>query len=233
MQSFEASFDEKVVILEEFIEGDNVSGELLVVNGRIIFLELTNKLVNEFFVPYLHVLSGNIVNKTYESVYTLLSKTVKALDIKNCAMNFDVILSDKGPVLIDLGARPGGNCLPELMYYHTGVDTVKEAIKIALGQSVEVNPNKEKLPVAAYIIGSRKKGKIADLKWFNKEISEHKSILIEQYFNCKVGQMAYQFNESGKLLGYIIVKSSSSDELLSVTNKIKCIDWVQVDENSA
>src|SRR5690606_26783341 len=59
--------------------------------------------------------------------------------------------------IIEIGARIGATCLPELVFYHTGIDWVANTILNAIGEEVDLTVKHEK-PVAALIIESPNDG---------------------------------------------------------------------------
>jgi biotin carboxylase len=69
---------------------------------------------------------------------------VRALGLDWCAAHAEVRLSSRGPFLMEIGARLGGDFITtELVPRSTGVDMVAAAIRLALGETPDLTPRRE------------------------------------------------------------------------------------------
>ena len=99
-----------------------MGGRFLVKDRKISFFAATKKYLNQAHVPYGHLLPCDISEGETNEIKSLLKRVIKGLELDNGPLNFDIMITDRGPVIIELGGRLGGNCLPQLMHYHTGND---------------------------------------------------------------------------------------------------------------
>ena len=219
-QSVANSFGRKVVIIEEFLDGREVGGEALVFRGNVVFFHLTNKYINSYFVPTGHSMPSDLPKNVQDEVQSLIQRVVKALGIESSPINFDVMLTENGPVILEMGCRLGGNCLPALMTKSTGIDTVTNAIKIALGEAPVINAPHNSECYHVMILGSEKAG---ILKTITPESVLHLTFpenIVSVRYRYAVGDKIKKFDQGAHNLGYIFIKAESLRDLDTVTEEI-------------
>ena len=130
------------VVIEEFIEGPEFSVEILIWGDHIEVLTVTDKLTTEepYYVELGHSQPSKFNDYDVDCIAKAAIEGVKALGLKQCVAHAEVKLSDKGPYLIEIGARLGGDFIStELVHLSTGIDMVACAIDIALGVEPDLN----------------------------------------------------------------------------------------------
>lgn len=207
-----------IVIAEEFIEkkGYQIGGDGFIVNGTLVFrcfgdihFSKTNPLLPcSVSIPTLH--SDDIVKKVHNEVQKLLSK----IGMKMGAINFDILVDQNDNIyILEIGPRNGGNMIPELTEFSTGVDMKEYSIKAALGfDCTDLVLKEEKKYFSHYVIHSSKSGVIKGLK---KSAKIQKHILYE-HNNFKVGQFVEKFKSSANRLGILLLKYDNSEEMLDL-----------------
>ena len=119
----------KRIIVEEFVKklGYQIAGDGLSVDGKLVFRYFANdhfnpKCVNPFVpisasFPYKQ--SVEVQNKIHNEIQRLLT----LLDMKTTTYNFDMrIDKDYNVYLMEVAPRDGGNYIPDVIKYATGVD---------------------------------------------------------------------------------------------------------------
>lgn len=152
----------KAIIVEEFIEGIEFGAQTFSVNGKCELVLLHNDRMSNppYMIPIGHSFPFIMLNKKEsEQAVEDIRNAVEAVGIMNGPANIDLILDVKSRKVkvIEIGARIGATCLPELVYYHTGIDWVENTILNAINETVNLIPIFEK-PVAALILESPKDG---------------------------------------------------------------------------
>jgi biotin carboxylase len=126
----------KKVIVEEFIEGDEVSVEGLSINNKHSFVTITDKVTTG--APHFVELSHHQPSQLSQSIQTEILKTTKAsldaLNINNGASHTELKIDKHGNAyVIEVGARMGGDFIgSHLVELSTGYDYLKAVINIAL-----------------------------------------------------------------------------------------------------
>lgn len=133
-------------IIEEFIEGDEVSVEAISWKGKHYILAITDKVTTGR--PYFVELEHHQPSQLSESLQLKIKEnTTKALDAVNQrfgASHSEFKITEKGEVyIIETGTRMGGDFIgSHLVQLSTGYDFLKAVIKLALGEfetpSVEI-----------------------------------------------------------------------------------------------
>jgi|SaaInlStandDraft_1057018.scaffolds.fasta_scaffold00726_6 undecaprenyl phosphate N,N'-diacetylbacillosamine 1-phosphate transferase len=127
------------VIIEDFIEGPEINGVAVVVNGKIkeaVFSDRIKSKKESFGIVQRHIYPSLHVNKKEGTDY--VQKIVDALDINNAIIFPQFIKTQKGLRLCEIGERIPGGVMKELFEYSTGIDLVDLQIDISLNQIKEL-----------------------------------------------------------------------------------------------
>lgn len=149
-RSKEESRDASVMI-EQFVEGPEFSVEIIVWNGQVNVLQVTDKKTTEapYFVELGHSQPSVFADSVVESVKRAAVMGVKALRVNNCACHAEVKVQDGQAYIMEIGARLGGDFIStELTHLSTGIDMVAAAIDVALGIEPNLKPVAEPQGVA-------------------------------------------------------------------------------------
>ena len=149
-RSKEESRDASVMI-EQFVEGPEFSVEIIVWNGQVNVLQVTDKKTTEapYFVELGHSQPSAFEDSIVESVKRAAVMGVKALRVNNCACHAEVKVQDGRAYIMEIGARLGGDFIStELTHLSTGIDMVAAAIDVALGIEPYLEPVAEPQGVA-------------------------------------------------------------------------------------
>ncbi len=208
---------EKKVVLEEFFvrDGYQVAGDGFVVDGKLVFRCWANEHFDKLCNPYVPI------GESFPSImseYTLKqaqSETQRLLDLlgmKQGALNFDFHYNSKGDFsFLELGPRNGGNLIPEVIKYATGVDLVKYTVDSALGLDCsELTMKSTKGFYSSYMLHAIEDGIVQDI-WYSDEIKKN---IIEENIFVKVGDKVKKFDGSHETLGTMIMKFESNEEML-------------------
>ena len=131
------SFNNQAII-EEFIQGREISVETISWEGKHYVLAHTDKVTSgaPHFVELEHHQPSGLVNETNKKhIEKLVFNALDSLDIKYGASHAELIITDIGEVFItEIGARMGGDFIgSDLVVLSTGYDYLKGIIDISLG----------------------------------------------------------------------------------------------------
>jgi biotin carboxylase len=136
--------ENKVLLLEEFVAGPQLSVEGLFVDGRYYPIAFADRNYANLSKtkPYI-VEDGGVIPSRFEGamlrhIGNVIEQGANALGIKWGSVKADIVLREEQPVVIELAARLSGNYLATHhipMAY--GVDIVSAMIRLALGLSVD------------------------------------------------------------------------------------------------
>lgn len=131
------------VIIEEYLQGNEVSVEVMAVDGEIHILQVTDKLTTgvPHFVEMGHSQPSRLEDANIAAIEDLAVRAVQSVGISNGPAHVEIMLTKTGPKMIELGARMGGDCITtHLVPLSTGIDMVMATIQIALGEKPDITP---------------------------------------------------------------------------------------------
>lgn len=134
------SFQQKAVI-EEFVEGREISVESISFEGKHYILQITDKVTTEapFFVELEHHQPSTLPEDIKSRVKAIVLNALTALHIQYGASHAELKITKDGDIrVIEIGARMGGDFIgSDLVKLSTGYDFLKGVIDVAFGQFEE------------------------------------------------------------------------------------------------
>lgn len=139
-KALECSFC-KQAIVEEYVEGREISVEFISYNGKHYPLQITDKVTtgSPHFVELEHHQPADLSVEMYDKIYALTDKTITALEITNGASHSEYRITDDGRIVVmEIGGRMGGDFIgSDLVRLSTGYDFLQGVIEVALGSFSE------------------------------------------------------------------------------------------------
>ena len=139
--AFEASFI-KEVIIEEFIDGRELSIESISQGGTHHIVAITDKITSgpPHFVELEHHQPTKEPNIIIEKISHIIPKALDSLKITNGAAHTEIFITSNDEIYInEIGARMGGDFIgSHLVQLSTGFDYLEATINIALGDKVNL-----------------------------------------------------------------------------------------------
>ena len=125
-------------MVEEFIQGREISVEFISYGGKHYPLTITDKVTTEapHFVELAHHEPSTLSPETFQEIYRITEKALCALGVTNGASHSEYKITESGRICImEIGARMGGDFIgSNLVQLSTGYDFVKGVIQVALGE---------------------------------------------------------------------------------------------------
>lgn len=212
------------VIIEELIvrDGYQVAGDGFVVNGELVFRcwanEHFDKLVNGL-VPIGESFPAIHDERLLATAHRETQRLMTLLGIRGGAFNFDYVFTPEGEFqFLELGPRNGGNLIPDVTRYATGVDMIKHTVDLAVGRPV---PSLTMTPCngfwASYIVHSVVSGTLKDI--VISDFLEQR--IVERHITAKIGDRVEPFIGSNHGLGALILRFESRDEMLHAMDNME------------
>ena len=218
------------VILEEQIErkGPQIHGEGFVVNGELSFILLGDQFFSQVnpLVPYSTVVPSIFHHDLKNKLIKIVQEVIKKIGFKTGGINVELIRDINDEIFVlEIGARNGGNYMPQLMYNSTGLDLAKVNVDALLILNYQIKSFKLRADFYAQVIlHSSKKGK---LKKINIPSLFENSIL-EKHIYYKIGDNINIYKSSKDVVGVVILKVKD-ENFSSYFSFLKTHDWVIVD----
>lgn len=218
-------------LIEEFIEQKDyqVAGDGFVVDGQLVFRCFGNDHFDPIspnpLVPvaasFPYVGTQRLENKIHTEVQRLLI----LLDIRMGALNFDIrIDEDENVYLMEIGPRNGGNYIPQVIRYATGVDLVEYTVRAAMGEDCsQIGMTATEGFWSYYAIHSEKGGVLQEIDIDGRVKDD---FIVESYLPYKSGDTVPAFSFSSKTLGILVMKFPSSQAMLNMMDNAQ--QWINV-----
>ncbi|MCA1568891.1 MAG: ATP-grasp domain-containing protein [Chloroflexi bacterium] len=209
-RSFSASGE---VIIEEFVAGRHVSVEAFLDGGRIVFLAATRRQVTgpPHFITVSHLIPADLDDHLMSRLRRAIELICAAVAIKTGPVNFDVVIDEHGdPYVIELGARVGGNGMPALVYAAFGVNTVRAAIRCALGRPFRLEPARRRMALL-HILHSDRDGVLESIHGEALVRRRHPSARLD--ICAAVGAPVRAYTSARHKLGYLTLTGATRAEI--------------------
>lgn len=221
----------KRIIIEEFVEkyGYQIAGDGLSVNGKLVFRCFGNdhfdpKCKNPY-VPVAASFPYNMPKVIHRKIHDEIQRLLNLLGMKTTTYNFDIrIDKDFNVYLMEIAPRDGGNYIPDVIKFSTGVDLVECSVKAAMGEPLNVEECSEQNGYwAYYAVHSYHKG-ILDHIWIDPEVM--KDNIVESHIIKNPGDSIVEFTGANTTLGVLIMKFSNMSQMLHMLDHSDV--WIDV-----
>lgn len=136
-KALECSFKHQAMV-EEFIEGREISVEFISYHGKHYPLQITDKITTEapHFVELAHHQPSTLSSEQYGEIYKITEKALDGLGLTEGASHSEYKITPSGRIAVmEIGGRMGGDFIgSDLVKLSTGYDFVKGVIEVALNQ---------------------------------------------------------------------------------------------------
>ena len=202
------------VVVEEYMNGPEVSVETLSVDGICHVVQITDKLTTgaPHYVEMGHSQPTRLGEETAEKIAEVAKAANKAIGIKNGPSHTEIIVTKDGPKIVELGARLGGdNINTHLVPLSTGVNIVECCIKIALGEAPDIEPKWEKGSAIRYF--QQHAGIVKSVEG----IDEAKNLPGVQQISIVhgVGEEITEITSSGSRMGFVIAQDENAEKAIA------------------
>jgi biotin carboxylase len=141
------------ILVEEYLDGPEVSVESVVVDGVVHGVAITRKHLGlaPYFEELGHVVSAAEPLQDEAAIYDVVARAHAALGVRTGATHAELRLTPSGPRMIELGARLGGDLIPYLVHLATGVDLARAALDVAAGETPSLAPTRARAAAIRFI----------------------------------------------------------------------------------
>ena len=130
-------------IVEEYIEGREISVEMISQNGVHHAIQITDKTTTgaPHFVELAHHQPSSLPVEMQDRIFAITRKALDALGLTNGASHSEYkITADGRIVVMEIAGRMGGDFIgSDLVQLSTGYDFLRGVIEVALGEPIQVN----------------------------------------------------------------------------------------------
>lgn len=197
------------VVVEECMVGPEVSVETLAIDGEVSVIQITDKMTTgaPHYVEMGHTQPTRL--DCAEEIKKVAVAANKAIGIENGPSHTEIIVTEDGPKIVELGARLGGDCITtHLVPLSTGVNMVEACIKIALGEKTSITPTMDCGSAIRYF--HQHAGVVMDIDGITeaKKLPGVKEICIVH----GIGERITDITDSGSRMGFVIAQGDDAND---------------------
>ena len=222
--AFDRSFaaaQEGDILLEEYLNGPEVSVEVAVIQGKPFVLQITDKITSgaPFFYETGHSQPSVLNQKALLEIKKVAERAVLAVGLLNSTAHVEIKLTESGPKMIELGARLGGDCISTYLLETSvdGVSLAEIAIHIALGDALEEPRYNDSGEFAAVRFLVPEQGIIKSVSGIEEAASF--SGVVKVLFFGNVGQRHFVTTKNDDRIGFVVAKGKSLQEAFTQCDK--------------
>lgn len=206
------------ILIEEYLEGPEVSVEVICENGMVHILTITDKLTTgaPYFVEMGHCQPTTFSEEIKKDIEKVATQAIHAIGIQNGPVHVEMKVTDKGPKMIELGARMGGDFITtHLVPLSTGIDMMKLVIQNACGEKIEI-PKDQNLGSAIRFF-SGEKGRLEEISGIDEANSLNGVKYVLQF--KEQGDCIMDVHNSLDRVGCVIAQGRSNKEAMEICEK--------------
>ncbi len=204
----------KTAIVEEFAEGDEISVDIYVEEGKAHVLCLTNIykigedgkfIINRSRIP------ADVSPEIADKIANTVQKIADAFGLKNNPMLVQLISDGENISVIEFCARTGGGIKFQMIKRVSGFDVVNAVVELTLGEKPHVGEIKKLDTLILNEFVYTYPGELKSLEGFDELLNEG---IIATYSAFKTpGAKFTQINSSGDRVAFFSIEADSVEEL--------------------
>ncbi|POX58825.1 carboxylase [Streptomyces sp. Ru62] len=145
------------VLVEEYLSGPEISAETVVCGGEVTVVAITRKQLGPEprFLEVGHCVDASDPLLADAKVTAAVTDAVRALGLEVGVLHIEMRLTRRGPALIEVNARPGGDLIPVLVAHATGIDLAGAATSLATGSVPDLTPIRQRAAAVRFAYPDR------------------------------------------------------------------------------
>jgi len=206
------------VISEGYMDGPELSIDALIWNSDIYITGIADRIIEfpPYFVETGHIMPTNLPEERVNDAVDVFKRGIRALGINIGAAKGDIKLTNEGAKIGEIASRLSGGFMSAYTYpYSTGVNLIKAAINIALGNPPgDLNEKYHKVSVERAIIPGS--GVVNAIEGIEQALSIKgvKNVFI----TCNIGDNIHIPTSNVEKCGNVIAVADSREEALNLAN---------------
>ncbi|MFJ6608688.1 ATP-grasp domain-containing protein [Streptomyces sp. NPDC091289] len=140
-----------VVLIEELLDGPEVSVETVSFDGAVHIIGVTDKSVGgaPAFIETGHMFPAALDAADTAAAEETARRALEALGLDEVVAHTEIKLTSDGPRLVEVNPRPAGNRITELVRHVSGIDLAAACVDVALGREPDLRRRATGLTSAA------------------------------------------------------------------------------------
>lgn len=195
------------VLVEKKLEGKELCISGYIQDGKLAFLAPHQRYIttrSSIPISVGHSFPYRAGADVISNIEKQMRLIIDSLELDDCAFNADAFESDGEISIIEIGARAGATCIPELIKMHYGIDYYEAILRGALGEKLTFAENDVRRPCSARLLMSPINGTITGIDHDTLKSLEDEEIFVSLDYGIgeEVEAMENATNRFGQILVY-------------------------------
>ncbi|MDT3427673.1 biotin carboxylase [Paenibacillus forsythiae] len=221
------SFYRNEYIVEEFMDGQEVSVEGVIADGSIYFAGITEKWTDDFFEEYQHAFPARLTKALGDEILEVTRKGIEALELDNCGFHAEVMITGEGCKIVEINGRLGGDFITtHLVPLAKGINITEANLLAVLGGKFSFSPTRNKGACVKFLI-AEKEGIVKE--WQGAESVRNMpgviDFVVEKQPGDYVGLPPSKFHDSR--IAYVITEGEDTGAAIenaeNALSKVRCL----------
>jgi biotin carboxylase len=153
IQYFQKRFPETPILIEEFIDGPQYLIEVMVSHSTITIIAIIEQEIswkNRFIITG-YQLPAQLTRQASEKLNKAIESIIKDIGLYHGTCHLEMRLVNGEWKLIEINPRISGGAINQLILEATGINLVKETLKLNLGEELNLTPSKSEKAFVQFI----------------------------------------------------------------------------------
>ncbi len=201
---------QRTILLEEYMDGQEFSVESVISRGKIHHFAITQKTTTgvNTFVEIGHVVPASLTVEIESEIYKVASQGISALGLNSCVTHSEIKLTSKGPKIVEIAGRLGGDRIPELVKLASGIDLWDMALSAALNEELTTAPKRNQSAAIAFL--TAEPGKIEHIEGI--ETAKKNDNIHDVTIKVRKGDIVSPLSNSFDRIGEVIATGTNPGE---------------------
>ena len=212
------------ILLEEYLTGDEISVEVIVLEGVTHVLQVTDKITTgePHFCEIGHSQPATMSQSLRQQVEEVAKGACCAVGLVNSPAHVEMKLTQDGPKMIELGARMAGDTISTYLINRSvkGVNMSEMAIRIALGEKIKIPSYCSSGEAAAVRFVGSKNGVLSAVSGLEKV--RKLPWLDNVTFFGEIGKRYSVSNSNSDRVGFVVARGATAKEALNRCTEAMC-----------
>lgn len=207
-------------LIEEYLGGPVLSVDGLVQDKRIMICGISefDMSPTPLFIQEAVTIPADFKQVTKDRCFKYTKKVVEVLELDNCAFHCELRLTKKGPVLIEIAARPPGGNMTLAYKNAYDIDIIGMYLDICLGKKVNHRMKDHKNVIMHRSLFSQDWGELTRMEGVQKL---KRMPYFTLYWAAKKGDFFYPSAAIQKSIAYYQIKAGSWKEINNFQSEVE------------
>lgn len=212
-------------IIEEYVTGTLHSAETIVRDGKVMLYATTTRYRAHYYdlLELAAVMPSGLPEADRECIRDYLQQIFNALEIAIGLYHVELLMTEEGPVLVEINARMMGSVSPIMYQIQTGQDAFAHLIRLHLGDALTVNDEGFTNAGSTLAVGARHGGHISE-----SFRPEKLAALLKAYdiphntLNIEANKFVGRYGGNFSIMGHVIILAESPEAVAEKGHRFLC-----------